>query len=151
MASSGIVSVTRGVVDLRVPPATPPGQTWLYQTASPLQLTSTLAAVLCGVRAGKVKGVDFENESVNIMPMPDWFKAISPAQRIPVLRDTSIAEEGSAGTIPDSSAIYGIVLITSSGFYVIWREKLVGVSSYLKLFHRVGFLIWLLPTPAGLS
>ena len=55
------------------------------------------------------KGVDFENESVNIMPMPDWFKAISPARRIPVLRDTSIAEEGSAGTIPDSSAICAFV------------------------------------------
>jgi len=51
------------------------------------------------------KGVAFESESVNIMPMPDWFKAISPARRIPVLRDTSIGTEGRAGTIPDSSAI----------------------------------------------
>jgi len=51
------------------------------------------------------KGVDFENQSVNILPMPDWFKEISPARRIPVLRDTSVGEEGTAGTIPDSSAI----------------------------------------------
>ena len=51
------------------------------------------------------KGIEFESESVNIMPMPDWFKEISPARRIPVLRDTSIATEGTAGTIPDSSAI----------------------------------------------
>ena len=51
------------------------------------------------------KGVDFETESVNIMPMPDWFKEISPARRIPVLRDTSVGAEGTAGTIPDSSAI----------------------------------------------
>jgi glutathione S-transferase len=51
------------------------------------------------------KGAEFELESVNIMPMPDWFKAISPARRIPVLRDTSIGEEGPLGTIPDSSAI----------------------------------------------
>ena len=34
------------------------------------------------------KGVAFENEPVNILPMPDWFKEISPAKRIPVLRDT---------------------------------------------------------------
>ena len=51
------------------------------------------------------KGVEFELESVNIMPMPDWFVEISPARRIPVLRDTDIGKEGPLGTIPDSSAI----------------------------------------------
>ncbi len=51
------------------------------------------------------KNVPFELESVNIMPMPDWFKEISPARRIPVLRDKSVGEEGTHGTIPDSSAI----------------------------------------------
>ena len=51
------------------------------------------------------KGIAFESESVNILPMPDWFKEISPARRIPVLRDTSVGTEGRAGTIPDSSAI----------------------------------------------
>jgi glutathione S-transferase len=51
------------------------------------------------------KDVEFESESVNIMPMPDWFKEISPARRIPVLRDTSIGKEGTAGTLADSSAI----------------------------------------------
>ena len=51
------------------------------------------------------KGIPFESESVSILPMPDWFKAISPARRIPVLRDPSIGTEGRAGTLPDSSAI----------------------------------------------
>ena len=51
------------------------------------------------------KGLEFELEPVNIMPMPDWFKEISPAKRIPVLRDTEHGEEGVAGTIADSSAI----------------------------------------------
>lgn len=55
------------------------------------------------------KGAEFELESVNIMPMPDWFKEISPAQRIPVLRDSAVGEEGPAGTIPDSSAICAYV------------------------------------------
>ena len=55
------------------------------------------------------KGLDFETESVNIMPMPDWFLEISPARRIPVLRDTSIGIEGPAGTIPDSSAICAFI------------------------------------------
>jgi glutathione S-transferase len=43
------------------------------------------------------------------MPMPDWFAEISPARRIPVLRDTSVGEEGPAGTIPDSSAICAFI------------------------------------------
>ena len=51
------------------------------------------------------KGLEFDLEPVNIMPMPDWFKEISPAKRIPVLRDTDHGEEGVEGTIPDSSAI----------------------------------------------
>lgn len=55
------------------------------------------------------KGIPFESESVNILPMPDWFKEISPARRIPVLRDTSVGTEGRAGTIPDSSAICAFV------------------------------------------
>ncbi len=51
------------------------------------------------------KGLEFELEPVSILPMPDWFEEISPAKRIPVLRDTEIGEEGVEGTIPDSSAI----------------------------------------------
>jgi glutathione S-transferase len=48
------------------------------------------------------KGAEFELEPVNIMPMPDWFKEISPARRIPVLRDRSLGEDA---TLSDSSAI----------------------------------------------
>jgi len=51
------------------------------------------------------KAIPFESESVNILPMPDWFVEISPARKIPVLRDTSVGAEGPEGTIPDSSAI----------------------------------------------
>ena len=50
-------------------------------------------------------GVAYDFENVNIMDMPDWFKEISPAQRIPVLRDRTVGEEGVPGTIADSSAI----------------------------------------------
>lgn len=52
------------------------------------------------------KGLEFEAESV-MMPFPDWFLEISPARRMPVLRDKAIAAEGTGGTIPDSSAICG--------------------------------------------
>jgi glutathione S-transferase len=51
------------------------------------------------------KGVPFEVEAINVFDPPAWFREISPMKRIPVLRDRSVAEEGLAGTIPDSSAI----------------------------------------------
>lgn len=51
------------------------------------------------------KGVAFEVEGVNIFAPPPWFLDISPMKRIPVMRDRSVAEEGVAGTVPDSSAI----------------------------------------------
>lgn len=54
-----------------------------------------------------LKGLDYDCEAINIMAMPDWYLEISPLARIPALRDTSIATEGVAGTIADSSAMCG--------------------------------------------
>lgn len=51
------------------------------------------------------KDAPFEIEAVNVFDPPEWFREISPMKRIPVLRDRSIATEGIAGTIADSSAI----------------------------------------------
>jgi len=51
------------------------------------------------------KGLEYAFEMASPFPAPDWFAAISPAKRIPVLRDRSVGTEGVAGTIPDSSAI----------------------------------------------
>ncbi len=48
------------------------------------------------------KGLDYKLEQVNIFPPPDWFKALSPLKRIPVLRDE---EAGPEATLPDSSVI----------------------------------------------
>ena len=50
------------------------------------------------------KALDFEMESIN-MPFPDWYTEISPARRMPALRDRDISAEGPNGVIPDSSAI----------------------------------------------
>jgi glutathione S-transferase len=55
------------------------------------------------------KGVPYDFQGVNIFPAPDWFAEISPARKIPVLRDRSVAAEGAGGTIPDSSAICAYV------------------------------------------
>ncbi len=53
------------------------------------------------------KGIEWELEEVNVFDPPDWFLELSPARRIPVLRDRSIASEGVEGTLADSSAICG--------------------------------------------
>ena len=53
----------------------------------------------------RTQGVAYDFANINIMDMPDWFLEISPARRIPVLRDRSVGSEGVAGTIADSSAI----------------------------------------------
>ena len=54
-----------------------------------------------------LKGLAYDCEDVSVMAMPEWYKEISPLGRIPSLRDRTIAEEGSEGTITDSSAICG--------------------------------------------
>jgi glutathione S-transferase len=55
------------------------------------------------------KGVEYEIEAINVFAPPPWFADISPMKRIPVLRDRSVAEEGVAGTIADSSAICAFI------------------------------------------
>lgn len=55
------------------------------------------------------KGVPYEVEAINVFSPPAWFHDISPMKRIPVLRDRSVAEEGTAGTIADSSAICAFI------------------------------------------
>jgi glutathione S-transferase len=67
---------------------------------SPVSPFARKAATCC-----ILKGADYEIEAVNVFAPPQWFRDISPMKRIPVLRDRSIATEGVAGTIADSSAI----------------------------------------------
>ena len=55
------------------------------------------------------KDVPYEVEAINVFDPPAWFRDISPMKRIPVLRDRSVAEEGIAGTIADSSAICAMI------------------------------------------
>lgn len=55
------------------------------------------------------KGVAYDIEPINVFNPPEWFPEISPMKRIPVLRDRSVAQEGVAGTIADSSAICAFI------------------------------------------
>ena len=48
------------------------------------------------------KGLAYEHQQINPFAPPDWFLAISPLKRIPVLRDS---DEPEPNTLPDSSVI----------------------------------------------
>lgn len=75
-------------------------------------------------------GVEYDFENVNIMGMPDWFVEISPAKRIPVLRDKTIGTEGIPGTIADSSAI------------ALFLEKRFDAGLYGKDAYEMGRIAW---------
>jgi glutathione S-transferase len=77
------------------------------------------------------QGMDYDFENINIMDMPDWFLEISPARRIPVLRDRTIGEEGVPGTIADSSAICA------------YLEKKLNAGIYGESAFDTGRAIWL--------
>ncbi len=76
-------------------------------------------------------GAAYDFENVNIMPMPDWFVEISPARRIPVLRDKTVGESGVAGTIPDSSAIS------------LFLEKRLDIGLYGNGAFEAGRIAWM--------
>lgn len=72
----------------------------------------------------------YDFETVNIMDMPDWFVEISPARRIPVLRDKTIATDGIPGTIADSSAI------------LLFLEKRLNTGLYGTSPYDAGRIAW---------
>ena len=89
--------------------------------------------------------VEYDFENINIMAMPDWFLEISPARRIPVLRDRSIGTEGVPGTIADSSAI------------CLYLDRKLGAGLYGNSAFETGRVSWLeeyadteLAAPAGM-
>ncbi len=79
----------------------------------------------------RLKSVDYDFVNINIMDMPDWFLDISPAKRIPVLRDKSISEEGINGTIADSSAI------------CLYLNKKLNAGLYGDSAYAAGKIAWL--------
>ena len=77
------------------------------------------------------QGAAYDFENVNIMDMPDWFVEISPARRIPVLRDRSVGTEGIPGTIADSSAI------------CLYLDRKLNTGIYGESAYHAGRAAWL--------
>lgn len=91
-------------------------------------------------------GAEYDFEDVNIMAMPDWFIEISPARRIPVLRDRTVGKDGISGTIPDSSAIS------------LFLDRRFAIGLYGKTAYDAGRVAWLeeyadtvMALPAGME
>ena len=78
-----------------------------------------------------LNSVPYEFVNINIMDMPEWFLEISPAKRIPVLRDKSISEHGILGTIADSSAI------------CLYLDKKLNAGLYGESAYDAGRVAWL--------
>jgi len=78
----------------------------------------------------RFKGAAYDFENVNIMDMPDWFVEISPARRIPVLRDRDVGAEGVPGTIADSSAI------------CLYLDRKLDTGLYGKTAFEAGRVAW---------
>lgn len=59
-AESGISGLVPARVFRRLAAGAPAGKTWIYQLASPLQVSHTRAAIFANIREAEAQGVDFE-------------------------------------------------------------------------------------------
>ncbi len=83
--SEGITGMSRGSPDLRTPPSTPEGETWVYQLGLPFQADQDTAGYFCNIRVSGVKGTDFENGS-DVILFKDLSK-VSAEGAIPITRN----------------------------------------------------------------
>ncbi|MEM1401921.1 MAG: glutathione S-transferase family protein [Pseudomonadota bacterium] len=98
----------------------------------------------------------YDFQEIDIGAMPDWFLKISPARRIPVLRDNTVGTHGVAGTIPDSSSIclfldrrFNAGLFGENPFVagrIAWLEEysdsVLAVTGGMKLFRPLVFPLY---------
>ena len=85
--SKGITDMSRVSPDLRTPPSTPEGETWVYQLGLPFQVDQDTAASFCNIRVSGVKGTDFENGS-DVILFKDLSK-VSAEGAIPITRNNN--------------------------------------------------------------
>jgi len=57
---SGITGVTKGSVDLAIPPSTPPDEVWRYGLGFPFQVAPDMAALFVNIRKEGTGSVDYE-------------------------------------------------------------------------------------------
>lgn len=114
----GIVEVTRGGPDLRTPPDTPLGRTWLYQITHVFQVTDGLAGLFCNIREGEVKGVDFEQGGDVILF--DDLSRVSAEGAVPVTRNH---EEGNPNSDPPGKPGNMVKYPTHGGFVPLGAKR----------------------------
>ena len=83
--NTGITGMSLGSPDLRTPPSTPEGETWIYQLGLPFQVDQDTGGFFCNIRVAGVKGTDFENGS-DIILFKD-LSNVSAESAIPITRN----------------------------------------------------------------
>ena len=58
---TGITGITRGKVDLSIPPSIPSDEVWRYEVGYPFQVAPRMAALCCGIIASGTGNIDFTN------------------------------------------------------------------------------------------
>jgi len=59
-AITGITGITKGSVDLAIPPSTPPNEVWRYGLGFPFQVAPDMAALFVNIRKEGAGSIDFE-------------------------------------------------------------------------------------------
>jgi hypothetical protein len=93
---TGITGITRGGVDLRVPPDVPEGEVWRYGLGFPFQVEPCIAGLFCNIRKDGTEDIDFEIgsdvvlfdnlEDINAdeaVPLSRYERGFSPGQGEP--------------------------------------------------------------------
>ncbi len=119
----GIIEVTQGGPDLRIPPDTPSGRTWLYQIVHVFQVAEGLAGAFCNIREGKAKGVDFENGGDVILF--DDLSRVREEGAVPVTRNH---EEANPDSNPPGKPGMMVKYPTHGGFVPLGAKRSDGSS-----------------------
>lgn len=119
--SAGIVGVTKGDVDFRLPPRVPEGRVWVYQMGLPFQAAERKAGLICNLREGKMKGVDWENGADVIL-----FDDLSNLSAEDVVEVTRNHEEPNPNTDPPGQVATMIKYPVRAGFVPLGARRADG-------------------------
>src|SRR5687768_3787490 len=144
-------------------PVAPHDKIWLYQCASPIQVSATKAAIFCNVREGLAQGVDFEaGNDVIVFGSLDEITAAKPvvASRNEVLPNPNTTPPGKLSTMVKFPLRGGFVPLgakrkdgtahphagTGFGLSITqsWKTLVPGPPPYLQNSYRGAetYLLW---------
>ncbi len=119
--SAGIIEVTKGGADFRVPPHVPEGRVLVYAMGLPFQAAERKAGLICNLREGKMPGVDWENGTDVILF--DDLSNLSADHAVEVTRNH---EEPNPNTDPPGQTVTMIKYPIRAGFVPLGAKRVDG-------------------------